>query len=103
MQFHALKEACASGRTRLRGARVVYFNLARLFGNDSLAGKLTSHYSAIFDFDNLEEAARESAVRQSLMHRWHSRPAGSDVFVCDLQSLERALNVCIWRRIHPMG
>ena len=60
-----------------------------------LPKKLTSHYSAIFEFDNLEEAARECAARQSLLQRWHSRPAGSDVFVCDLENLERAL-----KRLH---
>ena len=72
-----------------------HLNWSRLFGNDPLAEKLTSHYSANFRFDNLEEAARECAVRQSLLQRWHSRPAGSEVFVCDLPSLERAL-----KRLH---
>ena len=43
----------------------------------------------------MEEAARECAVRQSLMQRCHSRPAGSDVFVCDLPSFERVL-----KRLH---
>ena len=65
------------------------------FGNDPPAEKLTSHYSAFFEFDDLEEAAGECAVRQSPLQRWHSRPAGSDVFVCDLPSLERAL-----KRLH---
>ena len=76
--FQALKEACASGRAPPVQSKSGHLNWARLFG-------LTSHYSAIFEFDNLEEAARESAVRQSLMQRWHSR----------LPSLERAL-----KRLH---
>ena len=42
---------------------------SRLFGNDVLAEKLTSHNSAIFEFDNLKEAARECAVRHALMQR----------------------------------
>ena len=95
MQFRALKEACASGRAPPVQSKCGHLNWSRLFGNDPLAEKLISHYSPIFKFDNMEEAARESAVRQSLMQRWHSRPAGSDVFVCALPSLERAL-----KRLH---
>ena len=40
---------------------------------------------------------------QVLMQRWHSRPAGSDVFVCDLPSLERALKRLHLRESFLMG
>ena len=95
MQSRALKEACASGRAPPVQSKRGHINWSRLFGNDPLAEKLTSHYSAIFEFANQEEAARECAARQSFLQRWHSRPASSVVFVCDLQSLKRAL-----RRLH---
>ena len=80
MQCRALKEACASGRAPPVQSKCGHLNWSRLFGNDFVAEKLTSHYSATFEFDNLDEAARGCAVRQSLLQRWHSRPAGSDVF-----------------------
>ena len=95
MQSRALKEACSSGRAPLVQSKCGHLNLTRLFGNDLPAENLTSHYSAIFEFDNLKEAARECVVRQSLKQRWHSRPVGSDVFVCDWPSLQRAL-----KRLH---
>ena len=85
----------ASGSCSLELSRKRHLDWSRLFGNDPPTEKLTSHCSAIFGFHNLEEAARESAVRQSLVQRWLSRLARSDVFVCDLPSLERAL-----KRLH---
>ena len=103
MQFRALKEACASGRAPPVQSECGHLNWSRFFGNDTSAEKLTSHFSAIFEFDNLEEAARECVVRQSLMQRWHSRPAGSEAFVCDLPSLELALKRLHLVKSFPMG
>ena len=69
MHSRALKEACASGRAPPVQSERGHINWSRLFGNDPPAEKLTSHYSAIFEFDNPEEAARECAARQSLLKR----------------------------------
>ena len=95
MWCQALKDACASGRAPPVQNKCGHVNWARLFGNVSPAEALSSHYSASFEFDCLEEAARESAVRQPVIQRWHSRLAGTKEFVCDLPRLELAL-----KRLH---
>ena len=92
MRYQALKDACASGRAPPVKSKGGHVNWGRLFGSVSPAEALSSHYSAIFEFDNLEEAAQESEMRQSVMQSWHSRPAGTQEFTCDLPQLMRALN-----------
>ena len=90
MLFQALKDACASGRAPPVQSKGGHVNWCRLFGNVSPAEALSSHYSAIFEFDGLERAAQES-----VMQSWHSRPAGTHEFVCDLPRTESAL-----KRLH---
>ena len=95
VRFQALQDACTSGRAPPVQSKGGHVNWGRLFGNVSPAEALLFHYSAIFEFDSLEEAAQESAVRQSVMHSWHSRPVGTHEFACDLPQLRGAL-----KRLH---
>ena len=68
VRSQVLTGACATGRAPL----------FRINVDMSIAQEpLTPHYSAIFEFDRLEEAARESAVRRSSMQSWLSRPYGT--------------------------
>ena len=53
MWFQALKDACASGRAPPVQSKGGHVNGGRLFGNVSPAEALSSHYSAIFEFDGL--------------------------------------------------
>ena len=92
VRYQALKDACAAGRAPPAQSKGGHVNWGRLFGNVSPAEALTSHYSAIFEFYSLEEAAQESVARQSVMQNWFSRPVGTNEFVCDLPRLQRALN-----------
>ena len=92
VRYQALKDACAAGRAPTVQCKGGHVNWGRLFGSVSPAEALSSHYSAIFEFDNLEEAAQESELRQSVMQSWHSRTAGIQQFTCDLPQLKRALN-----------
>ena len=93
--FQALKDACASGRAPSLQSKGGHVISGRLFGHVSPAEALSSHYSASFELGGLEEAGQESAVRQSVMQSWHSRPSGTHEFVCDLPRLESAL-----KRLH---
>ena len=69
----AVNVLCVLRLSRMRVRQVVLppaqnergrVNWARLVGNDSLAEALISHYSAIFEFDRLEQGARESASEE---------------------------------------
>ena len=103
VRFQALKDACASGRAPPFQSKGGHVNWGRLFGNVSPAEALSYHYSAMFDFDSLEEAAQESALRQSVMQSWHSRPVGTHEFVCDLPRLRRALKRLYLGKSSPDG